>query len=193
MQKESDFSCKSIVNVVVVHKDIINKKKSFFEEIGLNLRAVDIPEFSYRNYFEKKYYFGKIIALVVIKKNFCKLIILHKENVYFSRSFKIQYGGGFFDDIPESEIVLEVQRSLDYYERQLKKIIPTLIIIFGENVVENKITEVTRNSFNQDIFIESVDGFDFSEKDSLLSSRVIETYGASLRKDLINNVGIVPM
>jgi MSHA biogenesis protein MshI len=93
------------------------------------------------------------------------------------------------DEIPESEVVLELQRSLDYYERQLKQVMPTTAIFFGENVIEDKITEVTRDNLNQEVFVGQVEGFDFTEEDNMASARVMATYGASLRRELFLGVG----
>jgi MSHA biogenesis protein MshI len=93
------------------------------------------------------------------------------------------------DKIPESEVVLELQRSLDYYERQLKQVMPTTAVFVGENIIEDKITEVTRDALHQEVFVEKVEGFDFSEEASLASARVMAIYGASLRHELLSGVG----
>jgi MSHA biogenesis protein MshI len=179
------------VDVVVAHKNIIDRKADFINKIGLNLVAIDIPELSYRNYFENTEHHDSNIALVSVRELCGKLVVINKGNVCFSRSFYVDYKGGLFDDIPENEIVLELQRSLDYYERQMKQVMPTLIIFVGENLVEDKITEITKESFNQKVVVENISGFSFSEEDSVASARVMASYGASLRQGLLTGISRV--
>lgn len=187
-QPESHDSHREIVDVVVAHQDIIDKKALFIQDIGLNLIAIDIPELAYRNYFETCEHEDTNIALVLVTPSSGKLVVLNKGNVCFSRSFFVNYNGGLFDDLPENEIVLELQRSLDYYERQMRQAMPTAVIFAGDNLVEDKITDITRDSFNQKVTVEHIAGFNFSEEDSLSPSRIMATYGASLRQGLLSSV-----
>lgn len=174
-----------LVNVVVAHKEVVDKKAHFIQEIDLHLVAIDIPEFSYRNYFERTEYKEQNIALVLVKESFGQLIVINKGDVCFSRSFCVNYNGGLFDDIPENEIVLELQRSLDYYERQMRQVMPTQVVFIGENIIDDKVTEITTESFSQKVHVASVEGFAFMEEDSLATARVMASYGASLRHDLL--------
>jgi MSHA biogenesis protein MshI len=190
LQENSQVEGKYIANVVVAHKALINKKKQQVESFGLQLGAIDIPELVYRNYIESSEHSEKNIALVLIKKNSGKLVVVKNGCVYFSRSFPVHYNGGLFDDLPETEIVLELQRSLDYYERQLKHAIPTDIIFIGENIVEDKITSIIKDSLNQNVLVESIAGYDFSDEDSLSTSNVIASYGAALREGLVAQGGL---
>lgn len=181
---------RDIVDVVVSPKEIIDKKAAFIEAIGLNLVAVDIPEFSYRNYIESTTHAESNLALVLLKPSHGKLVVINKGSVCFSRSFVVNYNGGLFDDIPENDIVLELQRSLDYYERQMKQVMPAVVVFAGENLIDDKVTEVTKESFNQKVLVETVSGFNFDEEDSLASSRLMATYGASLRRGLLDGMPV---
>jgi MSHA biogenesis protein MshI len=190
LQKDGQVKDKYIANVVVAEKSLIDEKTQYIESLGLQLDAIDIPELAYRNYIEISDYQEKNIALVLLKKNYGKLIVLKNGEIYFSRSFSVNYRGGLFDELPESDIVLELQRSLDYYERQLKQSVPSDIVIIGENVLEDKITEITTASLNQSVFIGSMSDsifsdYAFTDEDSLCSSRVVASYGAALRQGLV--------
>jgi MSHA biogenesis protein MshI len=189
LQPEKDYLGKNIANVVIANKELVAYKADFVRTLGLCLVAIDIPELCYRNYFERSPYQEKNIALVSIKKNYGKIIVIKKGCVYFCRGFSLNYKGGLLDKIPESEVVLELQRSLDYYERQLKQEMPTTAVFVGENIIEDKITEVTRDALHQEVLVEKVEGFDFSEEASLASARVMAIYGASLRHELLSGVG----
>ncbi|ODS23341.1 hypothetical protein AB835_09295 [Candidatus Endobugula sertula] len=180
---ENNRSTKKIANVVV-HRDVIQNISSFVESVGLNLLAIDVPEMSYRNYIETTEYHEKSIAVVLIKENYGKLIVVQNSHVLFSRSFSIPYNGGLFDNLPESEIALELQRSLDYYERQLKQIVPSRVIFVGENITDDKVTAVIRESLNQEVIIGKVENLADSENQHLYSGRLVAAYGGALRKEL---------
>ena len=79
---------------------------------------------------------------------------------------------------------MELQRSLDYYERQLKHVVPSKIVVVGENITEEKVTSTIVESLNQQVITESISGFEFSEQDMLSSGRLIAAYGGALRKGL---------
>lgn len=180
----TDETAKPLANVVVVHKAVIEQISSLVEELELDLKAIDIPELSYRNYLERSGYAEQNIALVLVKENYGKLMVVNHNAVCFSRHFKIDYKAGLFDDLPESDIALELQRSLDYYERQLKHVVPPKILVIGENITEDKITPTIKESLNQKILTEGFSGFEFSEEDQLFSGRLMATYGGALRRGL---------
>ncbi|MFT6102078.1 MAG: MSHA biogenesis protein MshI [Candidatus Endobugula sp.] len=190
LQKDGQVKNRYIANVVVAQKSLVDKKTQYIESLGLRLDAIDIPELACRNYIERSDCRDKNIAFVLLKKNYGKLVILKEGSVYFSRGFTVDYKGGLFDDLPESDIVLELQRSLDYYERQLKQAVPSEIVIVGENIIEDKITEITTTSLNQLVSIDDMSGslfsdYTFSDEDGLASARVITLYGAALRQGLV--------
>ncbi|MGS2717662.1 hypothetical protein ACVBE9_05775 [Eionea flava] len=186
LQSDGQVDGKFIANVVVVKKAIIKEKSQWIESLGLTITSIDIPELAYRNYIENSDFKEKNLALVVLKKGFGKLIVIKRDAVYFSRSFSVNYRGGLFDELPDTDIVLELQRSLDYYERQLKQAMPSDIFIVGENIVDEKITSTIKDNLNQSVSIVNVtqgglSEYTFSEEESLSSCRLLATYGAALR------------
>ncbi len=169
----------------VARKEAIKKRSLIIEQCDLNLVAVDIPELSYRNFIEQTEYSDKSVALVVLGLGTGKLIVINRSEVCFTRSFPLSYSAGLFDDIPENDLILELQRSLDYYEHQLKQEVPSDILVCGENVIEEKITDAMRNSFNQSITTHFLDIDDLSEKDHVMGHVFMRTYGAALRKGML--------
>lgn len=186
LQADGQVESQFIANVVAVKKHLIDEKTDSVTSLGLNLTSIDIPELAYRNYIENSVATSKNMGVVLLKKGFGRLTVIKNDAVYFSRSFSINYKGGLFDDLPENDIVLELQRSLDYYERQLKQSMPAEILVVGENIVEEKITAITKDSLNQTVTVDigkepAFAEYDFSEEHYLHSSHIITTYGAALR------------
>ena len=140
---------------VVAEKTVIVRLIDLVKNAGLLLTAIDIEELSYRNFFCNRMdgqdgIEDRGLAVISIYKNEGHLLILKDGNIFLSRQFSINYGAGVFDDIPEDEVILELQRSLDYYERQMRQPAPAEIIFCGD-IDDEKITPLIRDSFQQKI------------------------------------------
>ena len=187
LQPDDGDTHKLIANVLVTQKTLVDERIQMAQSLGLNVVAVDVPELAYRNYFEVSEYSDKKIALISIKKSYGKLTVISGAEVYFSRSFPVDYKGGLLDDIPESDIVLEVQRSLDYYERQLKQSVPSTIIYIGENIASDKVTNETKDNLNQKVIVEENIHLALTDDIDEMTSSVdmIATCGAALRQHMV--------
>ena len=135
---------KRMVYVVVVEKQKLQGCIELVKDSGLNLHAIDIGELALRNVALLKEE-GKAgtrgLAIARINKGSGNVSLYRDGNLYLSRSFQMNYGGGLLDDLPADNLMLEIQRSLDYYERQMGQRPPAALYIFGDNVTEDKLTE----------------------------------------------------
>ncbi len=130
--------------VVASDKDYLNKCIEFINESGLKLNSIDINELALRNISllqEGGKVAGRGIALVRITSKESNVSLYQEGNLYLSRSFNVNYKGGLLEDLPVDSLMLEIQRSLDYYERQMGQRPPSSIYLFGENISEDKLTD----------------------------------------------------
>jgi len=116
------------------------------KEANLTLQAIDIPELVLRNVAQSCCDTKRGIALVKLGQGGGSLQIIRDGNVYLSRQFLLAYNAGLLDDLPGDALVLELQRSLDYFERQMRQTPPSHVYICGENVTADKLTPEIRNS-----------------------------------------------
>lgn len=116
------------------------------KEANVELQAIDIPELVLRNLAQACCDTKRGIALVKLGQGGGSLQIIRDGNLYLSRQFSLAYNGGLLDDLPGDALVLELQRSLDYFERQMRQIPPSHVYICGENVTADKLTPEIRNS-----------------------------------------------
>ncbi len=156
---------KKMLYTVVVEKKIIARMVDFVNATGLSLVTIDIEELSCRNLWDHYPMNERGIAVLTIKENEGKILIIKQGNLYLSRRFSIHYGGGVFDSLPEDELILELQRSLDYYERQMGQSAPAEIIFCGM-VKKEKITDIIKQSFQQNI--QCVEITEFTQKENLV-------------------------
>ena len=113
---------------------------------NLNLKAIDIPELALRNLAQTCCDTKRGIALVKLVQGGGSLQIIREGDLYLSRQFSLPYNAGLLDDLPGDALILELQRSLDYFERQMRQVPPSHIYLCGENVTADKLTPEIRQS-----------------------------------------------
>ena len=141
-------SNKSMVYVVAAELDYIKSIIELVSASGLTLQSIDIEEMAMRNLsiLLDKGGEERGHAIVRVAEGGGSVALFRAGHLYLSRQFAINYSGGLFDELPGDVLALEVQRSLDYYERQMGLAPPSDLYICGENITEDKITDDIKRS-----------------------------------------------
>lgn len=153
----------------------------------LDLQAIDIPELALRNLAQACCDTKRGIALVKLGQGGGSLQIIRDGNVYLTRQFSLAYNAGLLDDLPGDALVLELQRSLDYFERQMRQTPPSHVYLCGENVTADKLTPEIRNGLAVKIELFNIEagvqlGKDVQEHSLSLCLLAL---GAALREDSV--------
>lgn len=167
---------------VVTEKARLQEIVDFVGALGLSLKAIDIEELAYRNYFDKHPMMDRGIAVITVIDNEGKLFIFKQGNLYFTRKFTINNQAKTFALI-EDDFILEVQRSLDYYERQMGQSSPAEILLCGQ-IVANDISAAMKNSFQQQISCIDIYAANDAEI-NLPNHLVVSVAGAAIRESLV--------
>lgn len=138
---------KKMVYVVVAELIKIKAIVDAILSVGLNLQSIDIGEFALRNLVAKVDE-TRGSAVVRVESGQGTLSIYRNGNLYLSRHFKLDYDGGLLTELPVESFSLEVQRSLDYFERQMGQAPPGVMYICGESISEDKVTKELANGLN---------------------------------------------
>lgn len=156
----------------------------------LSLQAIDIPELVLRNLAQTCCDTKRGIALVRLGQGGGSLQIIRDGNLYLSRQFSLAYNGGLLDDIPGDALVLELQRSLDYFERQMRQSPPSHVYLCGENVTSDKLTPTIRNSLAVTLDLLNLEtGLQIgSDVQQHSLSLCLLALGAALREDAVGTV-----
>ncbi len=126
-------SRQAMVYVVVAEKSRLQEKTLLLQENNVQLEAIDIPELTQRNIAEWLPENEKGVALLALGADHGLLTLTHQSTLYLSRQLDFGYREldrpqdgeddgfsmvGLSPDLQRAmdQIVLEVQRSLDYYE-----------------------------------------------------------------------------
>ncbi len=131
---------------VVCQRSLIAAQVGAMHRLQVNLAAIDIPELALRNLTEACCDTRRGVALVRLEQGGGSLEIVRSGNLYLARQFSLSYNAGLLDDLPADALVLELQRSLDYFERQLRQPPPGQVYLCGENLSEDKLTPDIRNN-----------------------------------------------
>jgi MSHA biogenesis protein MshI len=140
---------KKMVYVVACESKKIRAIVTMVQDAGLHLESIDINELALRNLVLRLLppdLAERGVALARIRNGTGSVYIYRTGNLYLGRSFSLNYGGGLLDSLPEESLALELQRSLDYYERQMGQAPPAVIYVCGDHVSEDKIGDVLKAS-----------------------------------------------
>lgn len=172
---------------VVAQRQQIQAQVDTAKTAGLELKNIDIPELVLRNLAESCCDTKRGVAIVKLHQGGGSLQIIRDGNLYLSRQFSLPYNAGLLDDLPGDALVLELQRSLDYFERQMRQVPPSHVYVCGENVTADKITPaiqgalaVSINLLNLSAGLQIADGI--AEHNLSLCLHAI---GAALRQDKV--------
>lgn len=132
---------KRMAYVAVAHRKTIVQAVARVEAAKLDLSAIDIPELALRNLVEVCCDTGRGAALVKLVPGRGSLQIIRGGDLFLARQFTLPYEGGLLEDLPADALVLELQRSLDYFERQMRQPPPGQVYLAGENVSADKLTD----------------------------------------------------
>jgi MSHA biogenesis protein MshI len=131
---------------VVTQRSTIAALVEQFKAAQLPLAVIDVAELALRNVAETCCDTKRGVAIVKLAQGGGSLQIIRGGNLYLSRQFSLGYNAGLLDDLPGEALVLELQRSLDYFERQLRQPPPSHLYLCGENVSADKLTPDIRSS-----------------------------------------------
>jgi MSHA biogenesis protein MshI len=175
---------------VVAQRSVISNLVAQVRAAQLNLTVIDAAELALRNLVETCCDTRRGVGLVKWLQGGGSLQIIRAGNLYLSRQFSLPYNGGLLDDLPGEALVLELQRSLDYFERQLRQPPPSHLYLCGENVTPDKLTPDIRSSLavTMDLlFLNAGLQIDEQVQEHTLSLCLL-ALGAALRQDAVGSI-----
>lgn len=108
---------------VAASNDTLKKRVSLFEKAKINLTVIDIPEMAQRNIAELFEKSGRGLALLAFDEKGGLLTFTYDGELYLAR--RLEVTSGQLQDANENtrqqyfeRVELEIQRSLDYFDRQ---------------------------------------------------------------------------
>lgn len=176
--------------VVAAVKSKVEQLIELCKSAELELAAIDIPEMVMRNITAKFASDDRSLAFISMKSNGSTMNITRQGNLYLARKINTQLGPNAMDSLEweplRDRLVLEIQRSLDYYESQMAQAPVSRIMVAPRGAD----TEALAASLNDAMSV-PVAVLDYAERLDSPADISIETkrtgmlaIGAALRGDL---------
>lgn len=180
---------------VVARSDIVKRQIDDMENAGINLNVIDIPELALRNIAALLPEDAGGVALIYISESWGLITITRQSTLYLSR--RIDKGTNdlpdtaMHDSDPEviepwlDSIIIEIQRSLDYYESHFAQPQVTSLVLtplprevsgIAEYIAEN--LEIPTRILDVESLLDTQE-----EIDSTMQSRCLLAIGAALRQE----------
>ena len=142
--------------VVVATSTTVRQHIDRLEQAGVNLEIIDIPELALRNIAARLPEDAEGIVTLYLDQEQCLITLTHEATLYLARNLDIGYR-----QLQESaaspqslcnRLALEIQRSMDYYERQFRQapiktlaIMPVPVMLYGlEDALQQSLGLQTR-------------------------------------------------
>ena len=125
----------SLINAVCARKSLLQAQVDRVMEAGFRLRRIDVAELAMRNLMVPLDPEARGVALLLLREHNGLLVFCRGETLYMAR--RIEVGLSSLRDASSQEhtvqsLALELQRSMDYYESQLRQVPPRTIFIAGQ-------------------------------------------------------------
>ncbi|HET8706365.1 MAG TPA: MSHA biogenesis protein MshI [Pseudomonadales bacterium] len=156
--------------LVATSQSITQRLEQLCQEAGLVLSSVDIAEMALRNVLIKAHQEDANVGILQLGFGEGIINLGQAQNIYLTRRIGVQFSENDFDQLAPGEpmpyaiadkldaLVLEIQRSLDYYESQLGKGVVRKLVLaptpFDLDVIETTLksnlrVDLTRCDINQ--------------------------------------------
>lgn len=177
---------RSKVYVASAHESIIQQAITDTRYVGLDLHSIDVFDMSLRNLIDLWGCDERGEALVVIHRGRGEIVMFRQQQLYLSRKFELDYQGGVDEPLPLPQLGLEIQRTLDYFERQMGQLLPKKIHITGQSVRLAKLSQEFQQSLAIPIELMAIHGYWFNHRDrgGVVDVNGLAAIGAALRMHL---------
>lgn len=183
--------------VVAARSALVKQRIDSLINAGLRLEVIDIPEMALRNIASLLPEDVNGVALVYIERNEGLITITRQKTLYLSRHIRFGYNAlpdtaihGHDTEVIEAwldNIIIEVQRSLDYYESHFSQPqISGLVVSPGVQEVEGMTEYLATQLGIPARFLDVNEIIDVAETiDRALQSRCLLAIGAALRQESV--------
>ncbi len=192
LPSDGTLSRKKMAYVIAANRQDLKAVVRLIKNADLRLESIDIGELVMRNLavlIAQPDNAERGIAIVRLLEGQATISVFKQGNLYLSRQFDLSYSAGLLDDLPADALALEVQRSLDYYERQMGQAVPTAVYICGDGLEEQKISDSFQDLLTAQVKYLDAGGVLAADQDgahqavdALVCQSCVGAIGASLRR-----------
>jgi len=169
------------VGVVAAHETVIGSYVDSIRTSTMRLQALDIHDLARSNLPVVRKSAGQGLVLMTFDKDAGSISVYHDTDLYVSRDFKIGISrlesAGGEDETALDALLLEIQRSLDYFESFYGMAALTELKVFPRVEATEKLARYLQNLTNYDIDFLSV-----GSDEASIDPACFHAYCAALRQ-----------
>ncbi|MCV6625362.1 MAG: hypothetical protein OIF38_04655 [Cellvibrionaceae bacterium] len=150
-----------MVYVVAAARAEIEQVSALTRAAGLDLNRIDISELALGNLIELWGCHPRGEALALVHAGRGELLIFADSQLMMSRKFELNAGDQHA--LPLEQLTLELQRTLDYYERQLGQPLPAKVHLTGKRLRANGLEQPLDGVLDIPIELMHLDAYWFSD------------------------------
>lgn len=173
------------VGVVTAQESTVAAYVECIKSTGLKLLAIDVPSLVTANLKGIQQSTGQTLAVLSLTESAGTLNIYHDTDLYVSRDFKIGTAqliqATADDESTYDSLLLEMQRSMDYFESYYGLGSVSKLLIFPQIPATEKMAMYLQNLTNFDIDFVAVSDSEASAAGDALEPHCFHAYGAALR------------
>jgi MSHA biogenesis protein MshI len=151
----------------------------------LELRAIDIGEMAIRNIVSKLPENQQGVAVLSLAERNGLLVFIRDSEVYLTRRLDLGFDDLMLGDEQQfDDLVLQLQRSLDFFERHFKQALPTKVLMFPPDKVSGELILHINSHLKLDVeplILERLPGYTI-DVDESSQPRCLQAIGAALRE-----------
>ena len=143
-----------LINAVCAHERTVGECVETVHEAGLELNRIDIAELALRNLIARAYpQEDSAVGLVCLSEHQGLIVFCRDDTLYMARRIDVslrQLRDAASQEKSVEALTLEMQRSLDYFESQLRQVPPGTIQVAGHPAAL-PLTGMLTNSLTADV------------------------------------------
>jgi MSHA biogenesis protein MshI len=178
------------IYAVLARNELIQARIEEFDRAGIPLQAIDIPETAQRNIAALYEEADRGVALAYFGPDWGLLTISQRGELYLARRLEVGVealaaDAGGDDGGPLELVALEIQRTLDHFERQFRHVAVGKLLIAptGRPTGLHEILQARFEMPVQEIDLADVLAFDGGAPDETTQWRLFHHFGAALREE----------
>ena len=151
------------LNVVAANRDHIQSHVDEMRKAELEPLAIDISELALRNVINKMEKSPNGVIVLHLAERSGLLVVVKQNEVYLTRRIDVGYSDLMLGNERQfDDVVLELQRSLDYFESQFSQALPSKLLIFPPDKLSNELITHINSQLSlqvEPLILESLPGY----------------------------------
>ena len=170
--------------VVASRVSSIESHISSVRQAELDLQAIDIGELALRNVVSRLPENEKGVLVLSLAERSGLLVVVKQSEVYLARRFDLGFDDFLLgDERMFDDLVLQLQRSLDFFESHFAQALPAKVLIFPPDKVSGELILHINSHLKLDaepLILEQLPNYNINA-DELSQTKCLQAIGAALR------------